>query len=167
MDRLTAIETALKDVLLTIDSNTTTANGYTYYNTVNVVNIDDEAIADEYGDYPIITIYLEPNEIINAGNQSAFQNTAYFNIKCKVINDAGVENPRFQINQKLNTILSDIKEKLSANYHLNDTCDLVTILNSRRAYLPHDDEYHAGDLYIAIQVQYTQMRLNPNRNTCI
>lgn len=167
MDRLTTIETALRDVLLTIDKTVTTANGYTYYNTVDVVNIDDEAMADEFGSYPMLTIYLNPDERINSGNQGAFMNTAYMDIKCKVINDANVTNPRFQINQKLNTILSDVKEKLSAEYHLNGTVDLVTILSSRRQYLNMGEEYRAGDLFISIKIDYTQRRLNPDQTTCI
>jgi len=166
MDRLTSIELALKDVLLTIDSSVTNTQGYTYYNTVTVVNIDDECIADEYGSYPTIAIYLSPDEQIESGLQGAYRNTAYFNLKCTVVNDPDVSNPRFQINQKMNEVLSDLKERLSSNYHLNETVDLVTIMSSRRQYLNGGDEFRAGDLIVSLKVQYTQMRLNPDRNTC-
>ncbi len=66
----------------------------------------------------------------------------------------------------MNKVLSDIKYALSANYHLNDTVDIVKILRSRRTYNTNNDILRTGNIVITISVEYTQSRLNPDLYTC-
>jgi len=164
MDRITDIELQLKNVLLNIDEETPLPN-YTFYNTVTVVNIDDEALALDRGDYPTIAIYLDPNETVLSGEQRAFRNKLSFKIVGSVSNDEPIDMPRFEINQKMNELYSDIKAVLSDNYQLNNSCDRVDIKSSTRKYL--NDGLRAGDIEIIIDVYYSQSRLNPNINACI
>ena len=163
MDLITNIELEMKNSFLQILSTTTTGGGYTYYNDVTVVNVDDECVATERGDYPTISIYLEPDEKVLSGEQLAFMNEIYFKLVCSVSLNDPVDTPRFEINQKMNELLSDIKANISDNYNLNCSCDLVEIIRSRRVYNDNGDEFRAGDLIIDLKVKYVQSRLNPNR----
>lgn len=161
MDRLSTIEQAFKDVLLTIDQNTVNPSGYVYYNTVTVVNQGDETV----GNYPKINIYLDPEEVALSGEQNAYRNTAKFKLICKVIVDDSTPNPTFAINQQMNSLLSDIKYVLSANYQLNGECDRADIVKSSRVY----DELNVrlAQLVVYVDVLYSQSRLNPDINACV
>jgi len=164
MDRITHIETELQKALLTILSTTTLPGDYTYYNDVTVVNVDDEVIADERGDYPTVCIYLDPDEKIISGEQRAFRSKLTFKLVCSVANDDIVDSPRFEINQKMNEMLSDLKALFSHNYHINETVDITNMKTSRREYNTNGDSIRAGDLIVTIECIYTQSRINPNKN---
>lgn len=161
VDLLTAIELEFKKVMLDIKKTTTTAGGYTYFNTVTVVNIDDECVAKDRGDFPTISIYLDPNENILSGDQQAFENETFFKLVCSVALDEPVGTPRFAINKKMNEMLSDLKAVLSGNTSLNCSCDLVSPLTSNRVYNNDGDMFRAGDLIVRARVNYTQSRNNP------
>jgi uncharacterized protein YicC (UPF0701 family) len=90
-----------------------------------------------------------------------------FKLECGVTVDGEEDAPKFAINQKMNELLSDIKACISANYHLNDTADLTTILRSKREYTTAGDSYRAGNLIVYLKVHYSQSRLDPNRQCSI
>lgn len=162
MDRVTDIETQFKDVLLSIGD---TIPNYTFYNDVTVVNIDDDALATDRGDFPTISIYLDPNEIVLNGEQRAFRNKLTFKLVGTVCNDEPIDMPKFEINKKMNELWSDLKAVLSHNYQLNNSCDRVDIKTLKRVYL--NDGLRAGNIEVSIDVYYSQSRLNPNVNACV
>jgi hypothetical protein len=168
IDRLTDIELQMKNVLLEIQSTTTTPNGYTYFNDVTVVNMEDESLMLAYGDYPSINIYLDPEETVLSGEQNAYRSIAKYRLVGRVAVDDLTPQPRFAINEKMNTLLSDIKAVLSENFTLNCTCDRADIKRSLRIY--NDDTGHnlrVGQLVVGVEVLYSQSRLNPILNACV
>jgi hypothetical protein len=162
-DRVSEIELELKTILEGIDGSTSTT-GYTYYNDVKSVNIDDEVIADAD---PSIVIYQDPEEVILSGVSRAYQNLISITVQCKLALDTEVAYPKFAINTKMNEMLSDIKFAISNNYHLNGSCDMCEIISSSRSYTMTSDNYRAGDLLVKMEITYSQSRLNPNLNACI
>jgi len=167
VDRLTSIEQELANVVKDINKAVPSPSGYVYYNTVVNTNIDDEVIMVDRGGYPVINIIMDPDETVLSGHQSAYMNEVGFKLVCGVALDSEVEFPRNAINQKMNELLSDIKACISANYHLNETADLTSILRSTRTYKTGGDNYRAGDLIVSLKIQYSQSRLDPNRNCSI
>lgn len=165
IDPLTNIELEMKNVLLDIVVANPLPSGYVYYNDVTVVNVDDECVATERGDYPTISIYLNPDEKILSGEQHAYFNEVYFNLVCSVSLNDPVDTPRFEINKKMNEMLADIKGAFSANHTLNCACATTELLRSRRVYNTNGDEFRAGDIIIDLKVKYMQSRLDPNK-TC-
>ena len=161
MDLLTNIELEMKNAMLDIQTSAT-SQGYTYYNDVTTVNLEDECIAVERGNYPTVSIYMEPEERQLGGYQRVYSNEAYFRLVCSVTLDTETDTPRFAINTKMNELLADIKKTISANYNLNCSCDLVELLNSRRVYNTNADEFRAGDLIVHLKVKYVQSRNNPD-----
>lgn len=167
-DRLTEIEEALKSVMESINGSTL-PSGYQYYNTVGVVNIDDDALASDIADFPTVAIYMgEDGETGLEGEQHAYRNEVAMRLVVGVENAplsiVDTQLPRFEINKKMNTMLSDIKAALSNNYQLNGTCDLVTYVSSERDYTENGNALRAGDLIVDVNIIYTQSRLNPNEN---
>lgn len=163
-DRITMIEEGLADVLKTINTQTTLHGGYTFKNTVQAVNIDDEALVPEF---PSITIEMDGGERILSGEQHAFRNEVYYKLVCAVSLVEEEASPRRAINKMMNSLLDDVKATLSDNYHLNDSCDVVDILRSSRHYNKSGDVMRAGNLIIFIRITYSQSRLNPNRNCTV
>ena len=151
----------MKEVLLDIRVDTPLTN-YTFYNTVDLVNIDDECVAVERGQYPTISIYLEPEERILKGQARAYDNEVYFKLVGSVSLDEETDTPKFEINTLMNTLLSDIKAVISSNYSLNCSCTVCSITRSRRVYNTNADEFRAGDLIVDLTVRYNQSRNNPN-----
>lgn len=163
MDRITTIETELKNILLEIQTSSPLSE-YTFYNDVNIINIDDECVVMDRGDYPSISIYLNPNEQVISSSQRAYRNKLSFELVCSVsLNDVD-DTPRFAINQKMSELVSDIKAILFEKYNLNCVCDLVEVGNHRRVYNTRGDIFRAGDVIIPITVTYSQSRINPNLN---
>jgi hypothetical protein len=166
MDLLTEIEVELANVLKLIQSTTTTPGGYTYYNDVTNTNLEDECIMIDRGDFPSIAIYQDPDEVVLSGEQAAYKNELKFKLVGSVsLDDIESDTPKFDINKKMNELLSDIKQVLSDNYNLNCTCDMVEITRSTRVYNIQADVFRAGDLIVYITVTYMQSRANVN-NRC-
>jgi len=168
MDRLTNIEEEFKNVLLEIDTATTLASGYRYLNKVTVVNLEDEGLILDEGDFPAINIYLDPDEKIINGDQQSYRSIVKFKLVCKVAVDQLEVNPRFAINTKMNTLLSDLKAVLSYKYQLNCTCDRADIKRSMRLYnADTNNNLRVGQLVLEVDVLYSQSRLNPLLNACV
>lgn len=167
MDRLSQIELELKNVLLGIDSSVTTGNGYTYFNTVTIVNMEDEGLILAYGDYPAINIYQDPEVTVLSGDQKAYMSMAKYKLVCKVTVDDLTPQPRFAINEKMNTLLSDIMAVISGNYNLNGVCNRVDIKRSLRLYNDESqNNLRVGQLIVGLEILYGQSRLNPLLNVC-
>ena len=164
MDPITNIELQLKEALLTIQSSTTLPGGYTYYNDVSVVNIDDECIAVERGDYPTFSIYLNPDEKVLSGRQRAYENELNIKLVGSVTldNDMDIDAPRFEINKKLSELWTDLKALFSFNYNLNCSCDINEIISMRRVYSNNNDQFRVGDIEVVLRIKYNQSRINPN-----
>jgi len=162
MDMLTNIELELKNALLTIGG--TSIFGYDYYNNVTIVNVEDEAVAVEFGQYPTIAVYLSEREPIISQNSGAYNNRPQFKLVCDVALEQteDIENPRFQINQKMNEMLSDIKAVIHINNTLNCACNEIMIVDSFRTYNTDGDMYRVGQLNVMLSVDYAQSKLNPN-----
>jgi len=166
MDMLSNIEYQMAEVLKKIQIGQQAPSGYPYYNTVSIVNETDEASAIEYGKYPMVSIYLEPSENNNTEYTNAYLNVVQFKLDCKVALIDEVPNPRFAINEKMNTLLSDIKAVFGNYKTLNCSCDMSTILRSNRKYNIKNDLFRVGQLEVYIEVKYTQQLNNPNKR-CI
>ena len=67
----------------------------------------------------------------------------------------------------MNELLEDIKKAISDNPSLSDTCDLCSIIASKREYTDDGNILRAGDLIVEISVIYSQSRNNPNNNCAI
>lgn len=163
MDLLTSIEIELSNVFKQINEATPLPSGYEFYNTVDIVNIEDEAVAVEYGQYPLVEIYQDPDETQGSNYGRAYRNNVYFKIVCKVALEDEVENPQFRINQKQNEILSDIKAIISYNLSLNCKAQMVTILRSVRTKNIQGDVFRTGNLVVYLKVEYAQEQTNPNQ----
>lgn len=162
MDLLTEIEIELSNVMKQINKSTTLNSGYTFYNTVDIVNIEDEAVAVEYSQYPIVEIYLEPEENYGSNYGRAYRNSAYFKIVGKVALDQEVDNPKFEINRKMNELLSDIKAIITYNLSLNCKAQMVTLLRATRTKNIQHDVFRVGQLNVYLKVEYAQEQTNPN-----
>lgn len=182
MDRLTTVEQEIANSLLTIDGQLQTG-GYQYYNNISIVNIEDEGLVatntyitsgtqtSGFNPYPYVNIYLDPREDVIDLNANVYTNKAYFTLIGKVQNDnetdeAIPQNSKFQINKKMNELLSDIKFNFGSNYQLNDTVERCRILNSERKYTLTNSVYRTGDLIVKVEVEYVQSIFNPNNNIC-
>lgn len=168
MDRLTTIEQALASTMFEIDGSTL-ASGYTYYNDVTVVNIDDEALAVNKADFPAISIYMDEDGEENIeGTQDSYENSVGFRIVCGIENElsdiTSDVSPRRAINIKMNELLSDIKARLSVDNQLNYTAELVQYIRSEREYSEDGNALRAGDLVVYVEITYEQSRSNPNNN---
>lgn len=165
-DRITIIEQALADMMLLIQKQSITPAGYQFFNSVNIVNVDDEAVATSYGEYPLVSIYLEEGEDILSGQANAYENQLNFMFRCSVDNDSPIGIPRFEINKKMNTILSDIKAVVSLDPTVGGVCDLITLVSSYRVYATDGNAMRAGDIEINATVIYSQSRSRPDLNVC-
>jgi len=167
LDRITAIEAQLGDVLLTIDGKTHGA--YKYLSELKSVYFeqDDEAVTISDGGYPSIVLRMSPNETILSGESKAYRNMLRYTLECKVENLDPSVNPRQALKVLMNELEQDIKFCLSNNYHLNDTCDIVSINSFSRNYNKVGNVLRAGELKVDITIQYSQSRLNPAINICI
>jgi hypothetical protein len=168
MDRLTQIEANLATQILKIDK-TLQPGGYTYYNNVILVNEEDETIAVAEDAYPVVNIYMDPEEIVLSGVSRAFQNKAKFKLTCKVENDVDTSNPKFTINKKMSEIVSDLKQVLSLEQAtLGRSVDNVAIKKIIRKYnTGSNDNFRTGDVDVLIEVTYSQSRTNPDINACV
>ena len=162
MDRLTLIETELSNALLTIREDTPLPE-YTYYNTVELTNLEDECIILDRGNYPAISIYQDPDENTQKGLTQSYYNETSFRLECMVsLDDMHYDTPNFEINKKMNELLSDIKACLAYNSNLNCSCDSVEIYNSFRRKTTNGDERRVGNLVVRVRVKYYQSTKNPN-----
>lgn len=166
-DLVTTIETELASVLSDIDGSTL-ASGYTFYNSVGAVNIDDECVVDDGAGYPALTVSREGSEEVLSGEQHAYRCSIDYEIKCELENDTddlATLSPKRAIKKKMNEMLTDVKAVLSNNYQLNGSCDITSITGSDPIYLENGNSLRAGDLIVYVTIEYTQSRLNPN-NYC-
>ena len=168
MDRLSQIEADLATQLITIDK-TLQPEGYTYYNDVTICQQEDESIADVEDAYPVINIYLDPEETVLSGVSRAFQNTVRFRLECRVENDVDTDNPKFTILRKMNEIVSDLKYNLSKDQAtLGRTVDNIKIVRITRDFaIASNDNFRTGNCNVVIDVNYSQSRMNPDINACI
>lgn len=160
MDILTNIELQLTEVLKDIDNAVTTPAGYNYYNTVTVVNNTDDANATDFGLFPTVSVYQEPDEINKDELANAYFNKTSYVIEGNVALDNESDNPRFDINQKMNELLADIKTVLGTNPTLNCACDMTTITRSNRTYNNSGELFRVGQVRVYVTVQYKQLRTN-------
>lgn len=173
MDRRTAIDVALANVMQSIDGSTT-PSGYIFYNTVETVNIEDEAVTLNTTGFPAITIMEGDGggEEILEGVQNAYRNEIFYELQCQVVNDIADVNattsPKNALKRKMNQLLSDIKKAISDNPSISDTCDLCSVIASKREYDTADGNIiRAGDLIVEMSVIYSQSRTNPDNNCAI
>ncbi len=166
MDRLTEIEQALEAVFLGIREDTPTEYGHVYENTVTVVNIDDEAILDSVSDFPSVCVYLDGDEVILDGQANAYECELPFKFVCSVVNDSVEGLPLFDINRKMNSVLSDVKALISLDNTIGGVCDMVTLTSSKRVYSEDGHAIRAGDIEIYANVRYSQSRSRPKMNIC-
>ena len=155
-DIITKIEEALANAILKIDGSTT-PNGYTFFNKIVNVNVDDETLVTQY---PIVDIFLFNSEGNISGEQMALRNELEFELRCGVENSLG-GNPRRLADKKMNTILSDIKYILYNDKELWDTCDKVEYVSSTREYNEGNNSRRVADLIIDVRITYTQSISNP------
>jgi hypothetical protein len=171
LDRRTEIDNALADVMQSIDGST--KDGYTFYNTVQTVNIEDEAVTANTTGFPAISIMEGDNggEEILEGEQRAYRNEIFYELQCEVQNDItdinATTSPKNALKVKMNELLSDIKKAISDNTHLNNTCDICSVIASKREYTDDGNIIRAGDLIVEISVIYSQSRINPDNNCAI
>ncbi len=179
MDRLSLIEEELKNVILKIDG-TLQPTGYTYYTSVDIVNVEDEGWIDVQNyvtetsptglnSYPSINIYLDPREDTYDHTANVYANKDYFRLVGRVQNDSMnivPQNSKFDINRKMNELLSDVKFVIAQNNTLNDTVDRCNLVRSERKYTQDNKVYRTGDIIIYLEVKYTQSFSNPDLNVC-
>lgn len=172
-DRITTIETKISDLIKTIVKPTTPVSGvYNYYTTCGTCNIEDEVLSlavnatDKLVNY---VIYLEEPEINNEWSigQSAYTNTLNFRINARVHNVGSESNPKFDINQKMNEVISDFKYLFGANHTLVGTCNYARYLRSTRNVDASNNRILAGNIDIYVTVNYSQSLGNPNLGACL
>ena len=160
---ITDIERALKERLLTIDSSTTLAGGYTYYNTVTVVNVEDESVIMDRGDYPSINIYQQPEILPESLGNKCTEYTMRFRLLCKCAIDNDTEDtPNFAINSALNDMLLDIEGCLYDDSSIKCTVDNSKIISASRIPSVKGDKFRVADLEVYIEAVYSSMDNNPN-----
>ena len=158
--------------MLSIDGSTT-PSGYIFYNTVATVNIEDEAVTQNTTGFPAISIMEGDGggEEILSGEQRAYRSEIFYELQCEVVNDItninATTSPKNALKVKMNELLSDIKKAISDNPSLSDTCDLCSVIASKREYSDDGNVIRAGDLMVEISVIYSQSRINPNNNCAI
>jgi hypothetical protein len=160
---ITTIEKELQRQLLTIRQANTLPSGYTYYNDVTLVNLDDESIILDRGDYPVVNIFLSP--VITPYRQGAdcTQYTIDVLLKCKVsLEDESSDTPQYEINKKLNDLLIDIEACIYSDRTLNcsaDTCDITSV---KRVNTVNGDQMREADLHVSMSIKYISLDNNPN-----
>jgi len=162
MDLITNIETQMVECLKRIDVAVPAPSGYVYYNTVTIVNKTDEACALDFGEYPTIAVYMDTDENNEDAFANAFMNTIRFKIEGNVAITDESDNPRFDIRVKMNELLSDIKAIFGNYPTINCSCDNSHLTNSTRIYNVKNDEFRVGQLEVWVEVQYSQLRADPN-----
>ena len=165
MDLVTTFETELATALLSI-SGQAIPSGYQYYNDVQAVNIIDEASSSDNNNYPMINIKMvNPDELIEQDSNSAYINTARYRLEGLVaLENMEHPKPRYDIREKMNTLLSDIKACLWDNHTLNCSCDMVTLLSSSRVFNPNNNNSRVGQLEVEISITYSQRRDQPDKS---
>lgn len=164
VDIITNIEEQIKAKLLTIDSTTTLPRGYKFFKDVTVVNIDDEAVAQSIGDYPTVSVYLEPEETIKDGNFQSYSNVDHFRLECSVglkPESSGSGVPKFLINKEMNEILSDIKALFADDPSINCSCSNSHIKRGVRVYTTNGNAFRVGNINIFLDVGYYQLKDDP------
>ena len=159
---ITKIEEELKAQLLTILSTNSLPSGYTYYNDITVVNIEDEAIILDRGDYPSINIYLQPRIYPRRSGSDCTEYTLEFVLKCKVaIDDDIADTPQFEINSKLNDLLIDIEACIYSDRTINCSADTCDIIDARRVNTTNGDRFREANLEITLEIKYSSLDNNP------
>lgn len=172
MDRLTTIESALSTYIQTIQAPTSATSGvYNYYTTTGQVNIEDEVLAlDKNTNNKMVnyTIYLdEPEQNLEWSiGQNAYTNQITFKVVAKVHLLGSEGNPKFQINQKMNEVLSDMKYMLYKNHTLGGKCNYVRYSRGERVYNETNNRILTAELTMYITVNYSQSGSNPDLPAC-
>ena len=172
MDRLTTIETALADLIKTIQVPVTPTSGaYNYYTSTGQVNIEDEvlALAQNTNNKMVnYTIYLnEPEQNLEWSiGQNAYTNQIVFRIEARVHLVGTEGNPKFQINQKMNEVVSDFKYLLYKNHTLGGKCNFIRYDRSERMYNDSNNRIMTADVILYVVVNYSQSGSNPDLPIC-
>jgi len=169
MDRITAIEEKLKELLETIDG-TVQPSGYQYHTTTGTVNIEDEALSlAQNTDNKAVNycIYVSEERALDWSiGQNAYMNELVFMISARVHNIGTEDNPKFAITERMNEVLSDIKHLIYKNSTIGRLVELASYVGSRRQPSATNNRIMTGDIEIFVQVQYSQQGENPDIQAC-
>lgn len=170
MDRLSALQDMIAQLLLTVDG-TVKPSGYKYYTTTGSVNIEDEVLANAKNSSTTAVNYcVELDGSENATSytygQNAYANRVVFLItaKCKNVNTS--THPKKDITYRMNEVLSDLKFLFNENYSLGRIAELAIYIGSTRVIHPSENRITSGDLQFRLQVDYAQMANNPDMLGC-
>lgn len=173
MDRITTIETTLSTLISTIQVPTSATSGvYNYYTTTGQVNIEDEVLAlakntdNKMVNYEIYINEPEQNLEWSIG-QNAYTNQVVFRVVGRVHLLGSEGNPKFQINQKMNEVVSDFKYMLYKNHTLSGTCNYARYARSERVYNETNNRIMTADITLYIVVNYSQSGNNPDLGACL
>ena len=173
MDRITTIETKLSDLIYTIQAPTVATSGiYNYYTTTGQVNIEDEVLAlakntdDKRVNYEIYINEPEYNQEWSIG-QNAYTNQIVFRVVGRVHLLGSEGNPKFQINQKMNEVVSDFKKLLYDNHTLGGKCNYARYVRSERVYNETNNRIMTAEIVMYISVNYSQSGTNPDIGACL
>jgi hypothetical protein len=116
--------------------------------------------------YVIYLYQPEVNEVWSIG-QSAYTNTLMFRV-CGRVHLLGSEgNPKFQINQKMNEVVSDFKYLLGNDHTLGGTCNWIRYVTSERRYNETNNRIFTAEVDIILSVNYSQSMKDPTIGACI
>ncbi len=174
MDRITSIETKIKDLLLTIQIPTSASPvDYNNYTSTGTVNIEDEVLSlDQNTNNKMVNyvIYLSDNGeqgLETSLGQNAFTNLIEFRIVGKVHNQGDEGNPRFTINQRMNEVVSDFKKLFGEHFDLDGLCLWCKYGRSTREYSDDGNRIMSAWITMYLSVMYSQSIKNPDLPACI
>jgi len=177
MDRITSIETELQTLISTIAVPIITSAspppvGYQYYTSTGTVQIEDEVLSlatnvdSKMVNYVIYLDQPEVNEEWSIG-QCAYTNTLMFRVVGRVHLLGSEGNPKFQINQKMNEVVSDFKYLFGSKHTLNGKCNYVRYMTSERRYNENNNRIFTAEIDIILMVNYSQSLNNPDLGACL
>ena len=173
MDRLTLLENALGDALMTIDG-TMQSGGYTYYTKSGSVWIEDTALAESGNiDGTYINHVIEPssddqdevNEEWGLG-QNILTNTATYTITSTIHLDGDESNSKRSARIKTNEILSDIKHCLFVHNTLWQKCNWVKYNEKYTLMTDNGDLINTAKSVVEVEINYSQSMINPDIIAC-
>jgi hypothetical protein len=172
VDRLSTIEKAVVDALKTIQGQTI-ASGYKYYSSTGSADIEDNALAmsnnatkTKVNHLLIATDDGEENAEWDV-SQNVYTNVSLYEIHSQIFASSTPTVPaRTELKNKSNEVYSDLKALFGNNHTLSQAVNWIKVTGGRCEYANTGDRITGAKQITKIEIEYSQLLLNPDISTC-
>jgi len=171
MDRLTLLETAIANALISIDGTTQTG-GYTYKTVTGQVDVDDDVLATSTNIFKSDINHTitenddgEENDEWGIG-QNIYTNTIHYTIASQIKLDGTEIKTRKSAREACNKVIADLKHVFFKNHTLGKQCNWVKYVGSKKLIAQNGNLINSAKLLTVIELNYSQSMNNPDIIAC-